>query len=334
MPRLFALLVAICLFAAPLRAGCTGENLLLGQTPAALARLEAELARQPYPSGNFWRATRPDPSGGEQVLHLIGTYHLGDPRHDATMAAVAPLIASASAVLVEAGPDEETALKRAMATDPALLFITEGPSLLEQLETAEWQALAAAMKARGIPPFMAAKFKPWYVTMMLGIPPCAVNEVAKLNGLDHRVRKAADAAGVPVRALEPYDTLLKIFGALTPEEQLAMIRATLPFEDRAADYAATLADAYFAEDSRRVWEFMRLQSHSAPGYTPEAADAEYARMEEVLMSARNRNWLPVLEEAAARGPALAAFGALHLSGQDGVLHLLEQAGFTLTRLPL
>ncbi|MFY8146044.1 MAG: TraB/GumN family protein [Rhodobacter sp.] len=36
----------------------------------------------------------------------------------------------------------------------------------------------------------------------------------------------------------------------------------------------------------------------------------------------------------ADGPALAAFGALHLSGPDGVLALLQQAGFAVERLEL
>jgi hypothetical protein len=33
------------------------------------------------------------------------------------------------------------------------------------------------------------------------------------------------------------------------------------------------------------------------------------------------------------GPVFAAFGALHLSGDQGVLALLQSAGFTITALP-
>jgi uncharacterized protein len=42
----------------------------------------------------------------------------------------------------------------------------------------------------------------------------------------------------------------------------------------------------------------------------------------------------VLEGAAADGPAFAAFGALHLSGDEGVLNLLAGQGWTVERLPL
>ena len=52
------------------------------------------------------------------------------------------------------------------------------------------------------------------------------------------------------------------------------------------------------------------------------------------MITRNQAWIKVIEDVAAKGPALVAFGALHLSGDQGVLQLLEQRGFTLRRLPL
>jgi uncharacterized protein YbaP (TraB family) len=56
-------------------------------------------------------------------------------------------------------------------------------------------------------------------------------------------------------------------------------------------------------------------------------------MEDALMVQRNQAWIPVLTRAAADGPVLAAFGALHLSGDQGVLALLQAEGFTLERLP-
>ena len=52
------------------------------------------------------------------------------------------------------------------------------------------------------------------------------------------------------------------------------------------------------------------------------------------MTERNRAWIPVIEAAAPKGPVVAAFGALHLSGTDGVLALARARGFTLERLDL
>jgi uncharacterized protein YbaP (TraB family) len=145
---------------------------------------------------------------------------------------------------------------------------------------------------------------------------------------------AADAAGKPVQALEPFDTVFTIFDGMTPEDQLAMVTSALAMEDRSADFAVTLADAYFAEEGRLIWEFMRYESLLLPDYTSERVEAEFATMEAAMMTTRNRSWIPVITKAAANGPVLVAFGALHLSGQAGVLNLLAQEGWQIERLHL
>ncbi|WP_347312734.1 TraB/GumN family protein [Defluviimonas sp. SAOS-178_SWC] len=309
-------------------AACAGTDLWPTLPDADRAVIEAAVDSIPYPRGNFWRATR----GGE-VVHLVGTYHFDDPRHDAIAERLAPIIASAETLLVEAGPEEQERLKSEMARRPDRLFLVSGPTLPEQLEKADWQALASAMQARGIPAFMASKMQPWYVSMMLGVPPCAMTELGQgAHGLDQRVIEMAEAAEIPVRALEPYDTVFGLFDTMAPKAQIDMILTTLAMGDRAEDYSATLTAAYFNEDVRITWELGRLAAYAMPGATTESVDADMAEMEEALMNRRNRSWLPVIEAASAQGPTFVAFGALHLSGQDGVLALMERAGFTVERL--
>lgn len=327
--KLATALILLGLSALPGRAACEGENLIEAMEPAARAELEAAADAIPHAQGNLWRAER-----GGRVMHLLGTYHLDDPRHAGILATALPLLEDAGTVLVEAGPEEEEALKARLAREPSLMLITEGPTLLEQMEPEEWALLAAAMELRGIPAFMASKLRPWYVAMLLGIAPCAMESLAEPNGLDRQIVDAAAAAGVPVRALEPYDTIFGLFSHMSPEEQLGMIRSTLALEDKSEAMGRTLADLYFAEQSRLIWEFARQEARNLPGYTPEQIEAEFARMEQVLMNDRNRAWIPVIEAAAAEGPVLVAFGALHLSGEEGVLALLEAAGWRVERVAL
>ena len=333
MTRLLASLAAVALAvlgALPLSAGCVGQNLLATMEPAKRAEIEAAADAIPFAKGNFWRATR-----GEEVITLAGTYHFDDPRHAPNLAALMPSITGASTVLVEAGPDEETALKARIAKDPSTMVITDGPPLNQQLPPPVWSDLSKAMAARGIPAFMTAKFRPWYVLTLLSIPPCAMLEMtAEPEGLDRKVINAAVAAGVPVRALEPYDTLLRIFGTLSEAELTEMLVSTLAIEPQSEDYFTTLVDSYFSGESRAAWELMRFMSYDMPGYTRPQVDAEFARMEEIVAASRNRTWIPVLTKASAQGPVFAAFGALHLSGQEGVLNLLQKEGFILEELAL
>ena len=326
---LASLATLFCLGAAPVTAECNGQNLFSDMPADRLAEIRAAVDAVPFPSGNYWRATR-----GDEVITLIGTYHFDDPRHAPTLDAITPEIAAATTVLVEAGPEEEKKLLDLIARDPSTIMITEGPTLIERLSPDLWEGLSNALSLRGIPGFMAAKMQPWYAVVTLSVPPCAMAQMVDPKGLDGLVIDTAKAAGVPVRGLEPFDTVFTLFGAMTEEEFESMLSSTLAIEDQAEDYSATLADSYFAGESRLIWEFLRFVSYDMPGYTREQVDVEYARMEEMLMYSRNRSWIPVLTEAATQGPVFAAFGALHLSGTDGVLNLLQAEGFTLTALPL
>lgn len=74
-------------------------------------RQTAEAA--PFAVGNFWHATK-----GADEITVVGTYHLTDSRHDAALAALAPMLNDATALLVEAGPSEEAAIKTYVAQHP------------------------------------------------------------------------------------------------------------------------------------------------------------------------------------------------------------------------
>lgn len=331
--RLFsaALLSVVLCFGGPVPAtadaACVGRDLIADLPLAERQALQTATDAVPYPSGNRWRATR-----AGQVVDLIGTYHLDDPRLAPMLAAALPALDKATALLVEAGPDEEKALKDRIGHEPALLVITDGPTLPETLPPEIWQRLSQAMAERGIPGFMAAKFRPWYISMMLSIPTCALTEMGTPNGLDRQLIDAATARGTPVQALEPYDTVFRIFDSLSQQDQLSMVTSALAMEAGAEDMSATLAAQYFAGENRLIWEFMRAETLKLPGYTPERVAQEFATMQEAMIDSRNRSWIPVIDQAAEKGPVLVAFGALHLPGEQGVLNLLAKDGWTITRL--
>ena len=333
MPRLSCLLSTLALtfqLVSSAQAECRGQSLLDDLPPGQLAEIQAATEAVPYATGNFWRATR-----GDEVITIAGTYHLDDPRHAANLAALTPFILAAKAVLVEAGPEETDALTSLIARDPSKIVIQTGPTLVEQLPPGVWTDLSTALANRGIPAFMAAKFRPWYVIAVLSVPPCLMVDLkGEPKGLDGMVIDTAIAANIPVRGLEPFDTIFRIFDQFSDAEIISMIQSTLALEARSEDQAETLAEGYFEGESRKIWELTRVMSYDMPGYTRDQVDAEFAKMEKVLMEDRNRNWVPVLTAAAKEGPIFAAFGALHLSGEAGVLNLLQAEGYDIEQLKL
>jgi uncharacterized protein len=328
MRRFFLGFLTLWALSGPVLAECSGKNLIAAMPEAEQSALRAQADAQPFAVGNFWLASK-----GSEVIHLIGTYHFNDPRHAATMARLAPILADAHTLLVEAGPAEEESLKQRITDDPSLIINTKGPTLPEIMQPEDWKRLSTAVSNRGVPAIMAAKFRPWYVSMLLSIPVCSMADQATPNGLDNQLIQAAHNHAIPVKALEPYDTVFDIFGKMTQQQQVDMLTAALGMEEASADVAATLGDSYFAEEGRLIWEFNRQQTLLMPGYTQERVDAEFAVLEKTMMTDRNRNWIPVIEAAAKDGPVLVAFGALHLSGETGVLNLLQKDGYNITRQP-
>lgn len=312
---------------------CAGTDLIAALPKEDLQALEQAAALVPYPEGLFWRARR-----GDDSITIIGTYHFADPRHAVTLARFGPDIDAAATLMVEAGPDEQEKLKSALLTSPDLIMDVDGPSLPERLTPQDWQAVSRALKDRGIPPVIGSRMRPWYVSMMMGISPCMIGvmrDTGTAGGLDEMLMQRAQAADVPVRALEPWDTLFALFQNMTDEEEIEMILAGLPAAAAADDYAQTLANAYFGGKVRLIWEFTRADAYEKSGLPRVRVDEQIALAEHELMEKRNIAWITPIEKAASGGkPVVVAFGALHLPGDSGVLRLLENRGWTITALPL
>ncbi|MDO5632684.1 MAG: TraB/GumN family protein [Paracoccus sp. (in: a-proteobacteria)] len=315
--------------------GCVGRDLIADLPQADRDRIAAAVAQVPYHQGLLWQASRDNAQ-----ITIVGTYHFADPRHQATMQAIAPALSDAALVMVEAGPDEQARLTSVLASDPSLMVNTDGPTLPERLSDDEWDILSSAMAERGMPAIMTAKLRPWYVSLMLGISPCMMATIAETGAkgsLDDLLIEGAASHDIPIRALEPWDTVFTLFSGLTPDQEIGMLRMMLPQAEYADDYAVTLSNAYFSGDVWQLWEFGRLDAENQPGLSQAEVEEQFALAEDLLMNRRNQNWIAPLTEAAQAAAAdgkgiVAGFGALHLPGEQGVLNLLAKDGWTIERL--
>ena len=305
---------------------CTGEDLRASLSPRDVQALEGAAEAAPYARGNHWIATR-----GDRVVHVIGTMHLDDPRWPGVMDVLSPVVAGADLLLVEMTLEEQAAMQDALRRDPARAFITEGPTLPEMLSDGDWTRLSAAMAERGVPGVIASRMQPWLQALTLGLPACALRNPALAEaGLDKRLIDVAAGAGVPVAGLETCDDLHALLTAGSMVEQLDLLMASLPMADRSDDQFATTAAIYFEENAGLAWEFARLQAMRGLDLPAERIEAVLADFEDRLLVQRNRAWMDTILTAPGDRIAVAV-GALHLMGENGVLNLLDAAGYRLER---
>jgi uncharacterized protein YbaP (TraB family) len=283
----------------------------------------------PFAQGLIWDAQKDD-----RNLRVIGTMHIYDPRLEAMFFAISSSIVSADLILVEATPDDQASLQQLMSTDPSLLFLTDGPGLPDLVGAETWTLLAQAAADRGIPGFMIAKMQPWYASLLLAIPPCAMDDViAEKLGLDHMIMDVAADAGVPMQALEDLTTLFDVFRDETLEDQIEFLRMGLLTADSQQAIFIAMLDQYFAKDIGALWEMSRLTLSDLPGMDYETANALFEETQEAILDERNRNWIPVITQATqTHENVIVAAGAAHLIGENGILNLLQNEGWTLTRV--
>ncbi|WP_417816490.1 TraB/GumN family protein [Tritonibacter scottomollicae] len=329
--RLWAasLLIGPLLAGTALQAACSGTDLRATATPEIRAEVDAELAQTPYAEGLSWIATR-----GERRLHIIGTMHLNDPRHAALVAHMTPVVEGADAVLLEVNRADKAALNRTLAETPSMMFITEGPTLIDRLPEEDWQQIADQARAAGVPAFMAAKMRPWFLTMSLSVPQCARTIKDVTRGLDMQLMEVAEAAAVPTLSLEDPLSVFQLLDAAPLDQQVAELRGYIAMMGVGPDDFYTMVESYF---DGAVQEFTLLQLKdylTAESSLSEAErQAQVDELMELLLYQRNRNWIPVIE--ATQGSRLVvAVGAAHLPGTQGVLALLDAEGYEIEEAPL
>ncbi len=319
--RLIACLLVCLGLGSAVAAQCAGKDLRASLSARDLAEVQEIVANSPFATGNRWRAERQD-----QVIDLVGTVHIPDPRLEGPAARLASTVAGAEVVLVEMDAAEQARMTADLARDPGMLLLQDA-TLPELMDEEAWQTLATAARARGVPAVMAAKFQPWYLSMLLSIPPCAANALQQAQGLDGRIMDMAENAGVPTRSLETYDTVFAMFQDAPLDEQIAMMESALVPPDVSEDMFATLLHGYFDEALTETWEVSRLLSRNLSPLDAETSDAMFAQLETDLLDRRNRAWMPVILDAARAGPVVVAVGGAHLQGEYGLLNLLEAKGF-------
>ena len=139
------------------------------------------------------------------------------------------------------------------------------------------------------------------------------------------LQSRASAAGTPVHGLETIEEQVGVFAGLPEADQVALLDAALALNAEVDRLYEDMKRAYLAGDLDALQQIAEEQQATSD-------PALEARLEDRLIGSRNRRMAERLTVHLTRGGAFVAVGALHLSGDAGVLHLLEQQGYRVERV--
>ncbi|MHB8741505.1 MAG: TraB/GumN family protein [Sulfuricaulis sp.] len=302
-------LLIICL-ALPLCFGAPGASSAapgaVASKPVASDTGSDSTAR--HAKGLLWKIE----AAGIQPSYLFGTIHSDDARVAALPAAVTHALDTSRHFVMEAliGADGLTL----MAQD---MFFKDGQTLEQVAGNKLYTETVQALSARGLPTVGIKNEKPWAVMMTLSIPPPKTGEYLDLL-LEDRATREHEA----VLGLETMPEQIAVFDELPMPDQVALLQETVRTQpDFAKDFEA-LIQAYLAHDLTALAEISALPG---PG-----DDQMYRIVTDRLLTQRNIRMVTRLAPTLREGRVFIAVGAAHLPGKNGLLNLIEKAGYCVT----
>ncbi|CUH52337.1 TraB/GumN family protein [Shimia marina] len=330
--RLLLSLLFLLGFCTVASANCTGPNLFETRPQSDQQTLLVKAAEVPFHEGILWQVEK-----NGVTSYIIGTFHVHLPEHAAMVDHLRGLRPAPTQLFMELTAEDQLGFQRHLTTNPSLFLIQEGDSLIDRLGPELWPKVADQLKARGMPPFLAARYQPWFLGMTLMMPPCAM-EIVKSGqkGLDLQIEAMAAEMDWSAHSLDTTEHLIDILASEPLDKQLDDLKWSLRLqEDLAApEMIPTVIDLYLQERIQLIWELNQadLRIKSEGNADAQRMATMMQEVEDSLLTARNTAWVEKLAPALSQTSALVAVGALHLPGEHGVLAQLQNAGFTLTRL--
>ena len=291
-------------------AGLTARLLLASAALCFAATLEAG---ERFAKGVLWRVSKQ----GTAPSHVYGTMHVADPRLAELPAPVRKSFAASQSLVVESVSD---GYERARFLEAATFL--DRQTLTDKIGREDFSRAYDALKPTGLTPEFVDKLKPWGVLVNLRGPGSG-------EGLspDAQLYALARERRMPIFPMEGVEEQVFVFDEFPMEAQVALLKHALAHRAELEAMLEQTLKAYLARDLEAIW---RIHQEFAERY-PAIAD-RYASLTKRVVFDRSVVMAFRMQRQLRKGRAFVAAGVLHLYGRKGVLALLEQDGYRVTRV--
>jgi uncharacterized protein YbaP (TraB family) len=257
--------------------------------------------------GLLWEIGRKDSAPS----YLFGTMHSEDPGIISLAPAVERAFTESRQVILEVNMDAD-----ALVAGSAAMMMTDGRQLSGIIGKDLFEQTATALQARGIPEVVTEHMKPWAAATALSMPVPVTGQV-----LDMVLYQRARQAGKPLHGLETIAEQLEVFDGLPLDDQVALLRDAV---EQVAGIDAMQAELLAAYKRQDLAAMMAI-NEAAMATGDQRLAREFQRR---LILDRNHRMAERMEPWLKQGGAFVAVGALHLPGEQGLISLLRQQGYS------
>ncbi|XEC96219.1 TraB/GumN family protein [Paenibacillus tarimensis] len=265
--------------------------------------------------GFLWEAEH----NGNKV-YLLGSMHIADnsfyPLHPSMEEAFASADVLAVEVDLSKGADPEVQeLVMSMGT------YQDGTTLKDHISKETYDKLGEVLAANGLPADSFDTFKPWVIQSTLMMMQAMESGYGSQVGIDLYFTMQAAEREMPVVELESYESQLNMFNSFSAELQEELLVESLNNFDRIGGDVDAMADMWKQGDEAALLEMTKTIEANEEYYKAMLVDRNIAMADKIdgyLQGEEPKVYLVVV-------------GAAHMPGEDGIVKLLQEKGYTVNR---
>ncbi len=198
-------------------------------------------------------------------------------------------------------------------------FMKDNMTISDLLNEEDYKLLESKFKKLGLPMMMLERIKPAFLTVFAyDIDPSGMQS-GSIKSYEMEFFEMANNSKKPVSGLETIEFQMSVFDSISYEDQAKMLVDALKAGDSENDDFKVMTDMYLSQNINAMVEMIDED---------EVMGSEGSN--DILLTGRNKNWIPVMSDLMKTNKIFFAVGAAHLAGKTGVIHLLREQGYKLT----
>lgn len=265
----------------------------------------------------FWEISG---KGLSKPSYLFGTYHLLNSGYLDEIPHVKAAFKKADGIVVE------TELDSSMMGKMMFKMVMDGKKISDLMSPDDYAIVAKEVQeTTGAPMDMFAQLKPTFITVMLSVAYSQQEngEILKKYGghpLDSYFAAEGKKAKKPIGTFETMDEQISLVFDHDPvEKQAEQLVEFVKMKKELLGVQTDLLNLYISEDLAGLFKLYKK-------YEEQFGDTSY------LLEDRNVQWMDKLPAFLSKGNQFIAVGALHFTGEKGLIKLLREKGYNVKAL--
>lgn len=277
-----------------------------------------EVAVEGGSRGFLWKTEH-----GDNTVYLLGSLHVANEAMYPLRTEISEAFYASDYLVVEvdtlqADEEETTALVLALGV------YLDGTTLPDHISPELYEQLGDLLSEFGLERDVFDIFKPWYLSLVLQTMSFEEEGFVNAIGIDNALLSAAVEIDMPILELETAELQLKLYAYMSPELQVLMLDDAINGFNEAGQVIYDYAEMWITGDEEMLMA-ITIQ---------EGGDEEQQAWSKKVLDDRNFNMVEQIDQYLQGEDGATYFvvvGAAHMLGEMGIVQLLEEKGYSVSR---